>query len=420
MKLFGIIFDNSLMDNFYFELPREIDINLNVLTRTIYTIVASWILGFWGECSKALEMSELALEANQELNNKYIELICIYNRISLLEEMGRLRESEAGYLELDEAIGPRYYKVCFGIFKNVGLPGVYIKKLMDKEAEELLIEGQNIVSDLSGRAAFNSLLNGIEYNLAEVKYIQGDIDECERLLDHFDKQNKGSYLYIQMLALRIRLLYSEGRVEKDEYIDFINIYEEMYRDSICSGIIRITYGIAIFEMGEYEDSLKIFNDVIFISRKNGSGYPLMYSLLWKVIVLCKLNSDNTRDCINSLKEAIFYSREEDILYPYYVNRKYLSEIINKYEKQLLSDKDNKDFLKKIYRAMDKYDENKVLSPREIEVLKALVDGLSNKEIGEKLFISISTVKTHIINIYSKLGVKNRVEAVNEGVKILKL
>ena len=60
----------------------------------------------------------------------------------------------------------------------------------------------------------------------------------------------------------------------------------------------------------------------------------------------------------------------------------------------------------------------VLSSREIEVIKALTDGSSNKEIGEKLFISISTVKTHIINIYSKLGVKNRVEAVNEGRKIL--
>jgi LuxR family maltose regulon positive regulatory protein len=54
----------------------------------------------------------------------------------------------------------------------------------------------------------------------------------------------------------------------------------------------------------------------------------------------------------------------------------------------------------------------------MEVLKALTDGASNKEIGEKLFISISTVKTHMINIYSKLGVKNRVEAVNEGRKIL--
>jgi LuxR family maltose regulon positive regulatory protein len=69
--------------------------------------------------------------------------------------------------------------------------------------------------------------------------------------------------------------------------------------------------------------------------------------------------------------------------------------------------------------MDIRNENEVLSSREIEVLEVLINGLSNKEIGEKLFISVSTVKTHIINIYSKLGVKNRVEAVNEGRKVLK-
>ena len=75
-------------------------------------------------------------------------------------------------------------------------------------------------------------------------------------------------------------------------------------------------------------------------------------------------------------------------------------------------------MKKLSEVVGLKDENEVLSPREIEVLKTLIDGLSNKEIGEKLFISVSTVKTHIINIYSKLGVKNRVEAVNEGRKIL--
>ena len=86
--------------------------------------------------------------------------------------------------------------------------------------------------------------------------------------------------------------------------------------------------------------------------------------------------------------------------------------------QLLEDKDNKEFVKKLSEVVGIKEENEVLSPREIEVLNTLIDGLSNKEIGEKLFISVSTVKTHIINIYSKLGVKNRVEAVNEGRKLL--
>ncbi len=51
-----------------------------------------------------------------------------------------------------------------------------------------------------------------------------------------------------------------------------------------------------------------------------------------------------------------------------------------------------------------------LSPREREVLRHVADGLANKEIAKKLFISEVTVKVHLRHIYKKLGVRNRTEA----------
>ncbi|ASS74239.1 DNA-binding response regulator [Tumebacillus algifaecis] len=57
-----------------------------------------------------------------------------------------------------------------------------------------------------------------------------------------------------------------------------------------------------------------------------------------------------------------------------------------------------------------------LSPREHQVLTTLVNGLSNKEIAEELFISEPTVKLHISNIYRKLGVKTRSQAIIHAVK----
>jgi DNA-binding NarL/FixJ family response regulator len=51
-----------------------------------------------------------------------------------------------------------------------------------------------------------------------------------------------------------------------------------------------------------------------------------------------------------------------------------------------------------------------LSPRELEVLKLIVDGLSNQDIADKLFISLATAKTHVRNILNKLAVDDRTQA----------
>lgn len=52
-----------------------------------------------------------------------------------------------------------------------------------------------------------------------------------------------------------------------------------------------------------------------------------------------------------------------------------------------------------------------LSPREYEILLLIAKGHSNKEIAEQLFISVTTVKSHASNIYEKLEVKRRAQAI---------
>jgi DNA-binding NarL/FixJ family response regulator len=52
-----------------------------------------------------------------------------------------------------------------------------------------------------------------------------------------------------------------------------------------------------------------------------------------------------------------------------------------------------------------------LTDRELEVLRAVTRGRSNAEIGEELYLSEATVKTHVTRILAKLGVRGRVQAV---------
>lgn len=55
-----------------------------------------------------------------------------------------------------------------------------------------------------------------------------------------------------------------------------------------------------------------------------------------------------------------------------------------------------------------------LSPRETEILETLATGVTNREVAKLLFISESTVKTHLVHIYDKLGVDNRTAAIREA------
>ena len=57
-----------------------------------------------------------------------------------------------------------------------------------------------------------------------------------------------------------------------------------------------------------------------------------------------------------------------------------------------------------------------LTEREFEVLKYMVEGLSNPEIADKIFVSACTVKAHACHIFEKMNVQNRIQAVVKTIK----
>jgi DNA-binding NarL/FixJ family response regulator len=56
----------------------------------------------------------------------------------------------------------------------------------------------------------------------------------------------------------------------------------------------------------------------------------------------------------------------------------------------------------------------VLSQRELQVLTLIADGATNREAAAKLYISEASIKTHLLHIYEKLGVRDRAAAVGEA------
>ncbi len=61
--------------------------------------------------------------------------------------------------------------------------------------------------------------------------------------------------------------------------------------------------------------------------------------------------------------------------------------------------------------------NRKISHRELQVLELMSDGLTNQEIADRLFVSLNTIKTHSSNLYEKLEVKRRTQAIETAKKL---
>lgn len=55
-----------------------------------------------------------------------------------------------------------------------------------------------------------------------------------------------------------------------------------------------------------------------------------------------------------------------------------------------------------------------LSKRELEVLRQVAEDASNREVARRLFVSAASIKTHLVHIYDRLGVRDRAAAVGEA------
>jgi LuxR family maltose regulon positive regulatory protein len=149
-------------------------------------------------------------------------------------------------------------------------------------------------------------------------------------------------------------------------------------------------------------------------------------VLVEIMILKSILQDHLhqiQQSLSSLEKAIDLSRPGGNRRPFIDFGKPMADLLI----QLNNQKGGDPFIDSILEAIAKNFRNDVnqinkdlsssvepLTPREIEVLQLLAKQLRNKEIAEKLFISLSTTKRHCANIYIKLKVKNRQDAVKRA------
>ncbi len=356
------------------------------------------------DLNKALDFVEKA--AVYDLGkNPFITLTVLSLRCGVKEELGDLEECERLYEDISGRL--ESFKLLNDYKTNyyIGLTGVYTKTYQIEKALQCignaaaLCKEDNLYMD----AAYL-------YNLAEIRLLQGNLKDARRLLEKLLRND--AYKNILFMSGVIKLLIYAGCMTPEMSLNYKKKYVE------CDmGFIRIEDTLAYAKVMLYEGNspmaLELADEILPAARDQKIKFKLVEALLFKISVLHTTNQD-TAEIKNLMREAIYYSYENRILSPYIYEGEYIIKYLSAVREERLKDLKNgeKVFIYRLEEILrkDKTDSTP-LSERELEVLNEMATGATNKVIGDNLCISVSTVKTHIINIYSKLDVGSRVEAV---------
>jgi LuxR family maltose regulon positive regulatory protein len=142
---------------------------------------------------------------------------------------------------------------------------------------------------------------------------------------------------------------------------------------------------------------------------------VIYSILYKA-------KGDREKALTNLIEALEIAAGENILMSFVLYHSHIRDLLKEVYKLQATGKTNipKNLTDKLKLALEKRErslKNKsesALSDRELDALKLLAEDISNQEIADKLFISLNTVKTHVKNIFLKLEVDSRLQAVSKG------
>jgi len=353
--------------------------------------------------------------------NVFVDFFAYNAKAQLFEETGRLNESLACYEKFMELFKSTSLMSGIGINFLIGLTGVYMRRMELERAKEVLEHCQQIADEQHTHVDIIDMT--ITYHQAEMKFLKGDADAGATYVDGILSE----YPNFNILTLA-RLIHELDCAEnlKHELADQFLQNLDASEDYKVQPFMRLLRARLIFRRGETEKALNETEEVLVFSRAHKNHLRLVEAGLLKIFMLSlsPKSPEQQRQTKNLLREAVYYAYENRILMPFYLDRDTLLPLLRELNvqdsgKNGLSTAESA-FLRDAVAICSKSSvapkEQEILSARELDVLGELAQGITNREIAENLCISQATVKTHVLNIFGKLGVSARMMAVDEGRK----
>ena len=380
-------------------------------TKAFILIRDASLLCTQGRYDEALKFIAKAMSYSVSNSNLYISFFCFSIKSQVLEDLGELNQCEALYQEMNKLLVANPSITMFNTSFYIGYTGLHLKQMGLKRAEDCLRKAADYITDQKSPSVI-----GYQYNLAEYKFIFGETEEALELVKELLTLKT-----FHDLVLMSSLLHYVFRLNDffGELVDRFTAGYESVEEKDRSIISKLVYAQLLFKTGKDQAAVELLDQVLKHSRIHKIKLTLVQASLAKITMIFN-SPGKKREIINLFREALFYSCDDKILLPFYVEQAIVSKVIRQHEPDFYQDLNSAE---KAYYAeivkLCKIRTKPLLSEREMDVLMEITRGTSNKEIAERLCITMATVKSHIINIYGKLQVNNRVAAI-EAAKHLRI
>ncbi len=256
--------------------------------------------------------------------------------------------------------------------------------------------------------------------LARILYHSNKKTEVIEVMDQIDnmiKPESGNLFILLQLPEIIKLHHLMGTPERARR--YLNLFQDLQTKE-AEFVLKESQVELLTAEEEYEEAIKLLEWIN--ANMDFSIYPKkkLELIILEAIIYQSWGKDE--DAFNSLRKALEIKGATKLIRIFLDRGRAMRELLsklhhqteklNEYELQITIEEILKGYKadrKAILPEISGFDR---LSDRELEVLRLLSQGLSYGDIGGKLYITLSTVKKHTGNIYKKLKVMNRMQAVN--------
>jgi DNA-binding CsgD family transcriptional regulator len=368
-----------------------------------YALGLAWV--FYGGAMQTMRKSEEAKKAiyleltRHSPGNLKANLYLILCYIDWLEgHLDQLCKTASQLELLGEELNSKEILANAKYFKGIG--HYFLNEI--KEAEKELEVATNY-------QPFTLLVHGF-FALAALAYTKNELDDfnyAEKLLKELDKLaiNRGGPHYVDFSrSITAELEWKQKKsadalkwaTEKDfkPYIPMSNFLSGPLAQIkiLATDTNKSSWQLA------YDNAVEVIE---FLRQTNNSNF-LIRTLILQALVEYKLEQKIKASI--TFREAIEMASKRNFIQPFIHLKEELAPLFLELDEVTIPE----DFLSLI--SPDDSAPETILTNREIEILHNMSENLSNKELGNRLFISESTVKRHIANIFKKLSAKNRREA----------